>query len=219
MLDCALCRTSNNAIVTCAPHPAPLSRGHTMLFPGRHVGSYWSCTPEERSALQTLLRELSARVHGSGYTVGFSTEREHFYLELIPRYGEALHPYTFQRDILARLHEERSARNLRRNLLVAATGSGKTMMAAFDYARQQTRPRLLFVAHRAELLTQARDTFREVLQLPSFGELLSGTEKPASDEYLFATIQSLESSGLLQKRASSYWEFVIVDECHHIPAP
>jgi len=67
-----------------------------------------------------------------------------------------------------------SALGHHRSLIVAATGTGKTVIAAFDYARisrmRGVRPRLLFLAHRLELVIQARDTFRHVLGDAAFGE-------------------------------------------------
>jgi superfamily II DNA or RNA helicase len=83
-----------------------------------------------------------------------------------------IRPYEFQEEILDRLRAERELHGRQRNLVVAATGTGKTVIAAFDYVRRAdgagVRPRLLFLAHRRELLLQARDTFRHVLRDGSF---------------------------------------------------
>jgi superfamily II DNA or RNA helicase/HKD family nuclease len=131
-----------------------------------------------------------------------------------------LRPYPFQLEILERIEAERTLHGRRRNLVVAATGTGKTVVAAFDYQRQigQLRPRLLFLAHREELLLQARDTFRHVLRDESFGELLAGGRDPAEFDHLFATVQSFNARGLLQRLGADYWHYVVVDECHHVPA-
>jgi hypothetical protein len=101
---------------------------------------------------------------------------------------------TLQEEILDQLAEERDGRGRYRNLVVAATGTGKTMLAGFDYARQPDRPNLLFLAHREELLRQARTSFRHILRDGSFGELLTGSERPARATHLFATIQSFARS-------------------------
>jgi len=130
-----------------------------------------------------------------------------------------LRPYPFQQEILDDLAEQREYFGRRRNLIVAATGTGKTMIAAFDYARQSPAPRLLFLAHRRELLDQARCAFRQVLRDHAFGSLLTGDEKPESPHHLFATIPSLLRSGLLESLGPEHWPFVILDECHHLPAP
>ncbi len=131
----------------------------------------------------------------------------------------ALRPYPFQQEILDDLAEQRAFFGRRRNLLVAATGTGKTMIAAFDYARQAPATRLLFLAHRRELLEQARVMFRHVLRDGAFGELLTGEEKPGAANHLFATIPSLLRSDLLERLGPEHWPYVVIDECHHLPAP
>jgi superfamily II DNA or RNA helicase/HKD family nuclease len=132
-----------------------------------------------------------------------------------------LQPKTFQQEMLEQLAAER-AHGRRRNLLVAATGTGKTVVAAFDYrdtCRQVGgRPRLLFVAHREEILRQARRTYREVLRDPEFGELVAGGAEPERYEHLFATIDSLTSRELVAKLGPTYWHSVVVDECHRLAA-
>ena len=90
-----------------------------------------------------------------------------------------------------------------RNLLVAATGTGKTVMAAVDYARlrpQLDRSRLLFVAHREEILDQSRATFRHALRDAAFGEKWVGGHRPSRFEHVFASIQSLHSVGRSEHR-------------------
>ena len=133
-----------------------------------------------------------------------------------------LKAYPFQQEILERLQAEREVHGRWRNLVVAATGTGKTVVAAFDYQRQigpsQLRPRLLFLAHREELLRQARDTFRHLLRDEAFGELLTGASEPLGHDHLFATIQSFRSRGLLKQCGGDYWNYVVVDECHHVTA-
>src|SRR5690606_40085180 len=84
-----------------------------------------------------------------------------------------IEPYPFQRQILEQLEVERR-RGRNHNLVVAATGTGKTVVAAFDYRQLRSRlprSRLLFVAHRKEILENSRTTFRNVLQDGSFREL------------------------------------------------
>jgi superfamily II DNA or RNA helicase len=105
---------------------------------------------------------------------------------------------------------------------VAATGTGKTVVAAFDYRRlciqQGGQPRLLFVAHREEILRQALRTYREVLRDHAFGELLAGGMEPESFDHLFATIDSVASRDLLARRGAGHWYAVVVDECHRLAA-
>src|SRR5262249_28743477 len=95
---------------------------------------------------------------------------------------------------------------------------GKTMLAGFDYARQPGRPNLLFLAHREELLRQARTSFRHILRDGSFGELLTGTERPERATYVFATIQRFHRTDLADRPRPDHWRYVVIDECHHAPA-
>ena len=119
-------------------------------------------------------------------------EREPTTSAVIPHF--TFQPFSYQSEILDRLEAERTVHGRRRNLVVAATGTGKTMIAAFDYLRScdraGTRPRLLFLAHRRELLDQARATFRHVLRDHAFGELCVDGLVPTQWEYVFATVPS-----------------------------
>ncbi|MEQ8263848.1 DEAD/DEAH box helicase family protein [Pseudohaliea sp.] len=138
--------------------------------------------------------------------------------QAMPRYFVDLTPYPFQERILQALAAEREAGSSR-NLVVAATGTGKTMIAAFDFARfRRTHPdtsRLLFVAHRKEILQQARDCFRSVLRDFNFGELLVDGQVPASWQHVFASVQSLSGHKPWQQLGDDHFTFLIVDEVHH----
>jgi superfamily II DNA or RNA helicase len=108
-----------------------------------------------------------------------------------------------------------------RNLLVAATGTGKTVMAAVDYARlrqELPRSRLLFVAHREEIIDQSWATFRHALRDPAFGEKWVGGQRPHLFEYVFASIQSLNRADV-RRLDPRHFDVVIVDEFHHAAAP
>lgn len=126
-----------------------------------------------------------------------------------------------QRETLEALQAERE-RGHTRNLVVAATGTGKTVTAALDYRRlvQQRgeRPSLLFVAHRREILQQSLATYRVVLQDSTFGELLYAGETPRSHKHVFASVQSL-SEERVQSLAPDAYQVVVVDEFHHAEAP
>ncbi len=132
-----------------------------------------------------------------------------------------IEPKPFQQVILDRLHHERLHKRFR-NLVIAATGTGKTVIAALDYRRickeEGGKPRLLFVAHRQEILKQALETYRQVLRDPHFGEILADGNQPLSKEHLFATIQSVLSRDLLRTLGADYWRIVVIDECHHVAA-
>lgn len=132
-----------------------------------------------------------------------------------------LEPKAYQREMLEQLEVERDHER-RRNLVVAATGTGKTVVAAFDYKRicmkEGGRPRLLFVAHREEILKQALRTYREVLRDHSFGDLLVGGADPENFDHLFATIDSVVARDLVKRCGANYWHTVVVDECHRLAA-
>lgn len=132
-----------------------------------------------------------------------------------------LQPKTYQQDMLEQLVAER-AHGRSRNLLVAATGTGKTVVAAFDYRNtcrtEGGRPRLLFVAHREEILRQSLRTYREVLRDPEFGDLLTGSHQPERWDHLFATIDSVTSRDLVATVGADHWHTVVVDECHRLAA-
>ncbi len=131
-----------------------------------------------------------------------------------------IQPREHQREMLEDLAAERAHGHFR-NLVVAATGTGKTIVAALDYKRLKaefTRARLLFVAHRREILDQSITTFRVALRDGAFGETLVAGEHPDRWEHVFASVQSLHQTEL-DKIAPDYFDIVIVDEFHHAAAP
>jgi superfamily II DNA or RNA helicase/HKD family nuclease len=130
-----------------------------------------------------------------------------------------LRPYPFQEEILDALHAERVNANKKRQLVVAATGTGKTMIAAFDYKRFSGggQPSLLFIAHREEILRQALDTFRHVMRDQNFGDLLVGGSEPEQQHHLFCSVQSYNSRDRT-RLPRDFYRYVVVDEFHHAPA-
>ncbi|SJN17340.1 DUF3427 domain-containing protein [Luteococcus japonicus] len=134
--------------------------------------------------------------------------------------GLEVRPYPFQAAILEALRSEREQHGRHRNLIVAATGTGKTVMAALDYKSLRTgptRPTLLFVAHRREILEQSRRTYREILGDGGFGELFVDGQRPEHWTHVFASVQSLSSYGVQNIPADAF-EVVVVDEFHHAEA-
>lgn len=125
----------------------------------------------------------------------------------------------FQRRLLEEIEVARE-RGQHRNLLVAATGTGKTVIAAVDYANLRERlprSRLLFVAHREELLDQSMATYGQALRNRDFGELWVGGRRPTRWEHVFASIQSVASAGLANLDPT-HFDIVVVDEFHHAAA-
>jgi superfamily II DNA or RNA helicase len=133
-----------------------------------------------------------------------------------------IRPHPFQERILDALESERLVHGHWRNLVVAATGTGKTVVAAFDFKRffedKQRQARLLFVAHRKEILEQAVGTFRAVLRIPDFGELLVGHHVAARFDHLFCSVDMLGTRRLWEQVGRDFYDFIIVDEVHHGPA-
>ncbi len=137
--------------------------------------------------------------------------------------GLEVRPFTYQQHMLDELAVERDVHDRHRNLIVAATGTGKTVVAALDYRRlcgpaSADRPRLLFVAHRREILAQSRRTYREVLGDRDFGEMHVGAARPERWDHVFASVQSLQSYGVTNIPADAY-DIVVIDEFHHAQAP
>ena len=133
-------------------------------------------------------------------------------------------PYSYQQEILDRLDAERTVRGYNRNLVVSATGTGKTVISALDYKRfckqHPGQPcRLLFVAHREEILKQSLYTFQAVLKDANFGELYVGSHKADSIDHLFVSIQTFNSQELAAKTAADFYDYIVVDEFHHAAAP
>ena len=132
-----------------------------------------------------------------------------------------IRPFDYQQEILERLQVEREVRNHWKNLVVAATGTGKTVMAASDYkafVEKHERARLLFVAHREEILRQSLQTFRQVLSDYNFGEKWYGGEEPANYEYVFASKDTLNNRLDSLSLPEDYYDYIVVDEVHHVAA-
>ena len=175
--------------------------------------SYWNSSEFEfykEDERERLFRALKAeRMMGDGSSRTFVFD---------------IHPYPYQQEILDKLHAEREVRGRYRNLVVAATGTGKTVISAFDYRRfckanAGQRNRLLFVAHREEILTRSRETFQGVLKDPNFGDLFVGSYKPENMDHLFISVQTMNSQALYDSLPADYYDYIIVDEFHHAAAP
>ncbi|MDG6257412.1 MAG: DUF3427 domain-containing protein [Methanomicrobiaceae archaeon] len=141
--------------------------------------------------------------------------------EIVPVFD--IQPYYFQKEILERLQAERALHENNRNLIVAATGTGKTVISAFDYkylaSKSGQYPRLLFVAHREEILKQSVQVFRGILKDQNFGDLLVGGNEPSQIDHLFLSIQSFNSKNLIDFTQPDFYDIIIIDEFHHAAAP
>lgn len=181
------------------------ARNRTLVDKLRAVfDAYWESGDFVSYTREEFLARAPRNDAESGTTVFFPTE-----LRLEP----------FQERLLEQIEIARGEGHAQ-NLLVAATGTGKTVMAAVDYRRLRTtlpRARLLFVAHRKELLQQALATFRHALREPAFGELWVDGALPRRWEHVFASIQSLNAAGLRHIEPDQF-DVVILDEFHHAAA-
>ena len=128
----------------------------------------------------------------------------------------------YQQEILEKLDVERNVHGHYRNLVVAATGTGKTVIAAFDFKRyREANPdcHLLFIAHRQEILRQAMLTFRIVLGDPNFGCVWDGNNEPSNYQHVFASKDTLRNRLGKLHLTEYYYDYMVVDEVHHIVAP
>ncbi len=175
--------------------------------------SYWNSNEFEyysEDQKERLARALQAERYADG------TNPEVYTMDIMP--------YSYQQEILDKLEAERKVRGYYRNLVVAATGTGKTVISALDYKRfRKQNPdkpcRLLFVAHREEILKQSLYTFRAVLKDANFGEMFVGSHKPDSIDNLFISIQTFNSQDFTAKTVQDFYDYIIVDEFHHAAAP
>lgn len=129
-----------------------------------------------------------------------------------------LKPYHYQSEILEKLKVERTIHHSYKNLIVAATGTGKTMIAAFDfkkYLAENPNAKFLFVAHRIEILKQSLHTFRNVLKDQNFGELYGNGYEPKYKNAVFATVQTLSNLDFAAYSTKTYFDYIILDEAHH----
>jgi len=132
-----------------------------------------------------------------------------------------LEPHAYQKEMLEKLRVERHLHKRWRNLIVAATGTGKTLISAFDFRsiyKQNPATRLLFVAHREEILRQARASFRAVLRDANFGELWVGATEPEYLNHVFVSVQTLKNRIELMQQNAEWFDYIIIDEVHHIAA-
>jgi superfamily II DNA or RNA helicase/HKD family nuclease len=139
--------------------------------------------------------------------------------ESISRFFD-INPFPYQQQILDKLVQCREKGEMR-NLIVAATGTGKTVIAAFDFKKflkSNPQAKFMFVAHREEILKQARYTFRQILKNNDFGKLWFNGETPNEYSQLFVSIQTLNNRIKTLHLANNFFDYIIIDEVHHSAA-
>ena len=174
--------------------------------------SYWNA-PEFETYSESESRRLERALKAERYNG--TEDQEQYMFDIIP--------FGYQQEILEKLKAERELHSRFKNLIVAATGTGKTVISAFDYKRfreeNSGKPnRLLFVAHREEILKQSLGCFRGVLRDPNFGELFVGEHRPEKLENLFLSIQTFNSQEMYDKTTPDFFDYIIIDEFHHAAA-
>ncbi|MCG7343410.1 DUF3427 domain-containing protein [Sporosarcina sp. ACRSL] len=173
---------------------------------------YWN--DEEFKSLSANEEENWSKVRQSLTKDQVAETKEQYFLDI--------RPYHYQQEILDELEVERTVHGHMKNLVVAATGVGKTVISAFDFKRfltQKPDAKLLFIAHREEILKQSMHTFRAILKDANFGEMFVGRFEPTSFDQLFMSIQSWNSRKMIEKTTADFYDFIIVDEFHHATAP
>ncbi|MCY8507336.1 DUF3427 domain-containing protein [Bacillus atrophaeus] len=131
-------------------------------------------------------------------------------------YQTKMKPNPMQEQALENLKKTRE-QGKAKAVIIAATGTGKTYLAAFDFAEYQPG-KYLFIAHREELLTKAIETFENVTNdCENFG-LLTGSKKEWDKPFLFSTVQTLHKKETLEYFAPDEFDYIVIDEFHHAEA-
>ncbi|MBQ3634693.1 MAG: DUF3427 domain-containing protein [Bacteroidales bacterium] len=183
---------------------------------------YWTSEEFENIDTKEDLKRFEDAINRIKYPDGNQQSSDINASEYVCRFIRKPH----QARILEKLAFERNAMNSWRNLVVAATGTGKTAISAFDYKdfckAQGRRQNLLFVVHRERILKQARYTFRSVLVDGNFGQLWVGDNKPTGEDglrHLFVSIQTLNSNKeTFSRLGKDYYDYIVIDEAHHSAA-
>jgi superfamily II DNA or RNA helicase/HKD family nuclease len=185
--------------------------------------TYWNSDDFEALDSEEQLSSFEDAIQRHRHsTADVSTDESQYVI----RFERKIH----QIKVLEKLQFERNNVHSYKNLIIAATGTGKTAISAFDFKdfskvvqRQKGRKaRLLFIAHREKILKQARATFRSVMVDANFGEIWSGRTLPSARgnvDQLFITIQTLNNRWeVFDRLGKDYYDYIVIDEVHHSQA-
>lgn len=160
-------------------------------------------------------------------------ERSYFVKDIIGQYQEkyelskgvynkvgtklniGIEPNSMQKKALKNLQLARE-KDISKGLLISATGTGKTFVSAFD-VKQMNPKKMLFIVHRENIAKKAMESFQKIMPNKSYG-LYTGGKYNLDADYIFATIQTISRSEQLQKFDKNMFEYIIIDEVHHIGA-
>lgn len=135
----------------------------------------------------------------------------------LPKEQRSFEPTGIQIEALYELNKAR-LEGIDKGLVVAATGSGKTYISAFDVLQYGAR-RLLFIAHREEILLQALESFKSIFPDKTMA-IFNGNNKENQVDFLFASVQTLAKKAYLQESmfTPNDFDYIVVDEFHHAAA-
>lgn len=128
-------------------------------------------------------------------------------------FNDYILPNTMQKSALKKIEGLRQS-GAKKGLIISATGTGKTYLAAFDVLKSKPK-RMLFIVHREQILNHAKNSFRKVIggEASDFG-VLSGSKKELDAKYLFATIQTISKPEYQELFEPDYFEYILIDEVH-----
>lgn len=189
------------------------------------AGVEWNIRLEEPAAIAALKSEFD-RLFAHPCTTSLTAEWvKRYAMRRRPLASEVLEdmpvevplappePHPIQVEALTALAETR-ARGNRTGLVVLATGLGKTWLSAFD---SKDFRRILFVAHREEILRQAKATFRRIRSDAVLGDY-TGETRDLDADVVFASVQTLGKKTHLERFAANAFDYIVVDEFHHAAA-
>jgi superfamily II DNA or RNA helicase/HKD family nuclease len=174
--------------------------------------NYWNDTEFETYVPERDGERLIAALQQAGKPSSDAVSLQFANIEVLPR------PY--QQEVLDQLESEREIHGHWENLVVMATGTGKTIVAGLDFRRLVESGHvktLLFVAHREQILSQSLVTFRTIMRNGSFGELLVDGNRPTDWSHVFGSVQSINNLDFM-KFGPDAFDMIIVDEFHHAAA-
>ena len=172
--------------------------------------------------LQEVLSEFDTLWNNSYYA---SDEFIKEYSKFLENQKKQFTPsFSFKKDIKRNFMQEKALQRLeelrfsgeKKALIIAATGSGKTYLSAFDVKNFEAK-RVLFLVHRENILLSAKNSFENILgEKFSYG-LYTGNKKEQDAEYLFSTIQTMSNS--YENFSKVQFDYIIIDEAHHVTSP
>ena len=174
---------------------------------------------ETRRGFETLFAHPRTVALTDAWIEGYEQRRVKPLLAVAPgslEQDEAPEPSSVQIEALAALTAAREA-GFRRGLVVLATGLGKTWLAAFD-ARQMGAVRVLFLAHREEILQQAAQTFLLIRPNARVAYYM-GQTRDVEVDVLCASVQTLGRNTHLERFSPHHFDYIVVDEFHHAASP